>query len=116
MGLHVELIDERGRCACCGRGEEQVFSANVTHNLASMAEQAGLYGPVWRPEKQGLTHARDLIPHLERGITQMELAPDRFRAYSSPNGYGTYDGFLSWLRRYLGACRQHPDARVEVDR
>lgn len=47
-----------------------------------------------------------------RGYT----AARRFRAYDSPNGWGTYDNFVPWLEKYLAACEEYPDAEVRVSR
>lgn len=30
--------------------ERTVFSANITHNLGEMADKAGIYKALWRPE------------------------------------------------------------------
>ncbi len=41
-----------------------VHDQNITHNLTDMAEEAGIYGVVWRPEENGIEHARDLVGPL----------------------------------------------------
>ena len=89
------------------------FEANITHNLVEMADEAGVYMSVWRPEESGILKAGQLIPVLRKGIEMMEADPDRFRKFDSPNGWGTYDDFLPWLKKYLGACEEHPEASVE---
>ncbi|WP_152544775.1 hypothetical protein [Deinococcus phoenicis] len=119
MSLDVTLIRTVGnRCPCCGRGQETetVFDANITHNLNRMASEAGLYEAVWRPDEHGYTHAHQIIPVLERGIAEMEADPERFKAFDSPNGWGLYIHLLPWLQRYLTACREYPDALIEVCR
>lgn len=40
---------------------EQLYWANITHNLNSMAGAAGIYQHLWRPEEVGVTKARQLI-------------------------------------------------------
>lgn len=35
---------------------------------------------------------------------------------NSPNGWGTYKYFVPWLEKYLAACKEYPDAVVEVSR
>jgi hypothetical protein len=35
-----------------------VFCANYTHNVVDMAEAAGIYKHVWRPEELGIAKAR----------------------------------------------------------
>ena len=113
MSLDVYLLSKR--CPCCGRSNNG-FHANITHNLTGMAEAAGIYREVWRPEECGIKTARQLIEPLRGGITRMKADPERFRAYDSPNEWGLYDNFVPWLERYLAACVESPDATVRVSR
>jgi hypothetical protein len=106
MSLSVYLIEE---------GWEG-FSANITNNLTTMAEAADVYYSVWRPEEIGITHARHLIRPLESGIAWLALNREGAKELESDNGWGKYDDFLPWLQDYLQACREHPNARVEVSR
>lgn len=32
------------------------------------------------------------------------------------NGWGTYDDFVQWLKKYLEACREHPEAKIRARR
>lgn len=50
---------------------EEVFWRNITHNLTKMADQADLYVPLWRPEENNVSHARDLVPLLESGLAKL---------------------------------------------
>lgn len=94
----------------------EVFWANYTHNCNTMAKEAGIYMQVWRPEEVGITKASELIPHLEAGIALMESDPPRFEALNPENGWGSYKTFVPWLKKYLEACRENPDATIEVSR
>ena len=96
--------------------DETVFDANITHNLGRMAAEAGVYDCCWRPEENGITHARQLIEPLRAGIAAMRADPARFEQHNPKNGWGSYDGFLPWLERYLTACEQYPDATVRASR
>lgn len=93
-----------------------VYDANITHNLNLMAEEAGIYQHVWRPEEIGITKAAQLIDPLKSGIARLEAEPERFRKLEPDNRWGTYNNFLPWLRRYLEACEANPDADVSVSR
>lgn len=93
---------------------ECFFEANITHNLGRMAAEVGIYNCVWRPDENGVTKAGQLIEPLRKGIALMESDPKRFEKLNAPNGWGLYEHFLPWLRRYLEACEQHPDASVHV--
>jgi hypothetical protein len=113
MSLDVYL--EKNKCECCGRAEEG-YSANITHNLGKMANEAGIYEACWRPEEIGVTKAKQLIEPLRAGIEMMKDDPDRFKKHDSPNGWGLYVDFLPWLERYLEACIEMPEATVSVSR
>jgi hypothetical protein len=93
---------------------DEVYSANITHNLGRMAAEAGIYEACWRPEEIGITHARQLIEPLRSGIALMRADPPRFEKHNAPNGWGLYEHFVPWLERYLVACEQYPDAEVSV--
>ena len=113
MSLDVYLVPNK--CPHCGRADEG-FSQNITHNLANMADEAGVYGVVWRPEENGITTARQLIEPLRKAIANMKADPKRFKKHNSRNGWGLYEHFLPWLEKYLQACEKMPDAIVSVSR
>lgn len=94
----------------------QVFEANITHNLTSMANEAGIYKELWRPEEVGITVARQLIEPLTKGLELMKSDPERFERHNPSNGWGSYKGFVPWIERYLDACREYPEAAVRVSR
>jgi len=94
----------------------EVVSMNITHNLAEMAEEAGIYECLWRPAEVGASVGADLIAPLDRAVAEMTADPDRFRKFDAPNGWGTYDDFLPWLEELLQGCKDHPNARVRVCR
>lgn len=117
MSLDVYLTTPAcEHCGRSGRDGGELFSANITHNLNRMAEEAGIYQHVWRPEEVGITHARQLIDPLRAGIALMKADPGRFRQHDADNGWGRYDDFVPWLERYLAACEMYPHATVEVSR
>ena len=125
MSLDVHLQGEPKTidCTCsqCGnihKNEDpaEYFWANITHNLNEMADQAGIYEAVWRPENIEIKTASQLIEPLEKGIVLLKSDPARFRKFDSPNGWGKYDDFVPWLEEYLAACRKYPAAKVRVSR
>ena len=77
---------------------------------------SGIYGIVWRPEENGITTAEQLIEPLEKAIADMKARPEYYEQFNSPNGWGTYKIFVPWLEKYLAACKEYPDAVVEVSR
>jgi hypothetical protein len=115
--------------------KEELYGANITHNLNVMAEQAGLYKALWRPyqldkdyvhtedynkemqfEDSVTIFASDLIEIIEQGLDLLKLRPDYFSKFDSPNGWGTYVHFVPFVEKYLNALKQYPDSIVEVDR
>lgn len=107
MSLDVYLTNADGT---------RVYSTNITHNLNKMADAAGIYECLWRPEEHGITRARQIIEPLEKGLTRMVLNKNEFEAYNAPNGWGKWSDFIWWCADYLQACRDNPDALVNVSR
>lgn len=93
-----------------------VYHANITHNLGAMAQAAGLYDVLWRPDEAGWILARELIAPLQAGIETLEAQPDTFTPYEPANGWGTYGTLLAFSKRYLAACQRWPEATVVVSR
>lgn len=93
-----------------------VYEANITHNLNRMADAAGIYQHLWRPDEIGITKAKQLIQPLEEGLKLLQSDPERFEQYNASNGWGLYKHFVPWVSKYLGACREYPEAEVSVSR
>lgn len=104
-------------CVVQERDEDcEIYSRNITHNLNAMAEAAGIYKALWRPEEIGVTKAGELVPLLADGLAKLEADPERFKVYNPHNGWGSYGGLVDFVRDYLSACRDNPDADVSVSR
>lgn len=107
MSLDVYLTDAEGR---------EVYSANITHNLGKMAGEAGIYECLWRPDEHGIKHARQVIEPLAAGLAKLVTEKARFERFNPENGWGSWEGFVPWCADYLQACRDFPDALVNVSR
>lgn len=94
----------------------EVYTSNITHNLNLMADEAGIYKHLWRPLGIGITKAEQLIQPLEEGLKLLKSDPERFRKLNAPNGWGVYENFVEFVEGYLAACKEYPDATVEVSR
>jgi hypothetical protein len=92
----------------------EVYQANITHNLNKMAEAAGLYQALWRPDEINLKLAGELIPLLEAGLERLEAEPAKYQKLNPSNGWGSYEGLVRFVREYLTACKENPDAEVSV--
>ena len=93
-----------------------VFKWNVTHNLNKMAEAAGIYKELWRPEELNITTAQALIDPLTAGLARLKNDPDYFRQFNPANGWGSYEGLVEFVDAYLEACIANPDATIEACR
>lgn len=113
-----------------------VYDTNITHNLGAMASAAGLYEALWRPhrlkpdynipeddykaecefEDNSQTFARDIIPLLEMGLADLKARPEHYAQFNAENGWGMYEHFVPFVENYLEACKEYPDALVEVSR
>lgn len=119
MSLSVYLRPKKEIKCDCGRvhyyvESEELFWKNITHNLSEMAEQAGVYAVVWHPEESGINTANQLIEPLAAGLKRLESDPDGFRKYNPPNGWGRYEVLVDFVKKYLSACREYPDADVSA--
>lgn len=94
----------------------QVYWANITHNLGAMADLAGLYEALWRPDEIGVRTASHLAPLLREGLKKLKAEPAKFIRMNPANGWGSYAGLVRFVEKYLEACEQYPDAEVTVSR
>lgn len=99
---------DREPIVVAGSGDDSgcVYSANITHNLNTMAGKAGIYQVLWRPEEIGITHAWQLIVPLRDGLAKLNSDPEYFRQFNSSNGWGPYEGLAQFAADYLAACEQ----------
>jgi len=95
---------------------DEVYWANITHNLNNMAEECGIYKAIWRPEEIGKTKASEIVEILENGLNDLIKRPDHFKQFNSLNGWGLYEHFVPFVSEYLHACKEYPDAIIRVSR
>jgi len=55
-----------------------------------MAQSAGLYDCLWKPEENGIETAEDLIPLLVSGLEKLKANPEHFKKFEDSSGWGTY--------------------------
>lgn len=119
MGLNFYLIEGEHlvECRFCYQmktEENVVFDTNITHNLNTMASEAGIYKALWRPEEINAKQAKDIIPILQSGLRKLKEDPEHFKQFDASNGWGTYDQFIPWVEKTLKACEKYPDAEIRV--
>jgi len=120
MSLDVYLTQKKWISYDAGKTlteeNETVYDANITHNLGKMADEAGIYKALWRPEEIGKTKASEIVELLENGLADLKARPEHFEKFNSPNGWGMYEHFVPFVEKYLEACKEYPDAVIEVSR
>ncbi len=97
-------------------GDITLYDANITHNLGRMAEEAGIYKCLWRPEECGITKAKELITPLREGLAKLQADERHYSKFNAANGWGLYENFVPWVSAYLEACEAYPDADVLANR
>jgi len=115
MSLDVYLVVK----ADTGNKETEnitVFDSNITHNLNTMADKAGIYYHCWRPEELNISKASDIIKPLKDGLDRLNKDPEYFKQFNAKNGWGLYDHFVPWVEEYLNACIQYPNATISISR
>jgi hypothetical protein len=115
LDVYLNLLK---KCPHCGEALEPecVYSDNITHNLNKMAEAAGIYYELWRPEELGITTAKELISPLNAGLDRLLKNRSEYIQYNPSNGWGSYEGLLGFVASYLAACEANPEAIIEVSR
>ena len=120
MSLDVALTSQEyninTQCSHCGSiytktAHDTYYADNITHNLAVMAREAGLYDVIWEPK---VSRAYDLVPLLQGGLSNLLSTPSYYKNLNPKNGYGCYDDLVRFTERYLAACQENPYAWVRV--
>jgi hypothetical protein len=89
-----------------------VYCCNITHNLAPMAAEAGVYACLWHPEETQT--AGDIVPLLHKALIMMRVDPERFQRHNPANGWGSYHSFLNQIIVIRDACAKHPKAKLRA--
>ena len=112
-------------------GIEETESINITHNLNTMAiqcyiqfnesgysqKQISLYDLLWRPLEQGFRKNNELyLKTLLKLYQQLENRPEYYKQYDAENGWGTYEGFLNFVKKAVDLCMEHPDWYINIHR
>lgn len=100
----------------CDGNELTVFDTNITHNLGNMAEAAGIYKCLWRPDENGMKYAKDISDILEKGFVDLKKRPEHYKKFDAPNGWGTYKHFVPFVQQVWEACLKYPNAEITVSR
>ena len=141
MSLYIHLLGENITTSCyaCGQDHtkrEQVYQANITHNLGEMAKEAGIYEALWRPyrlrvdfseylayanseeefENTCLVLSKDIVDLVQAGLNDLRERPNHFKQFNSKNGWGLYRNFVPFVENYLNALKRNPNAQIKISR
>ena len=138
MSLDINLKCEK-RCKNCGEHQEYFFVGdfNITHNLAKMADKAGIYEALWRPyklhpdwkpisdddynleigfEANHPMYVKDILVKLKNGLEDLKARPDYFKQFDASNGWGTYEHFVPFVQEVYDLYKQYPEGELQVSR
>ncbi|MFD3777331.1 hypothetical protein [Streptomyces sp. NPDC058612] len=59
-------------------------------------------------------NAGDSLPVLTAAVDTLLAHPERYRAMEPSNGWGDYEGAVSYLRSLRDACLVHPKATIRI--
>lgn len=122
MSLDFYLYDGTSttKCYCdCGHlshhktERNDVFEANITHNVAAMFKEAGAYEILWHGDGKSATEA---LPILKEALRRMQSSPEHFAKFNASNGWGTYEQSVSWLKSVIEGCEYNPFALIYCSR
>ena len=113
MSLTISLI------ASCDLGGEKpleikVFTISITANLTGMAQAAGLYHCLWKPDEIHVNLAFDAIESLRAGLMRLKTSQKLYEQYDPPSGYGDYDNLMNVVEEYLKACLAYPNTFIRI--
>lgn len=89
----------------------EVYSRNHTSNTAAMWREAGCDIASFHGAGAGTFSVA-----LDGAIRDMEERPKHYAKWNAPNGWGSYETTLEFLRDLLDACKRHPATKVSVSR
>lgn len=91
----------------------EVFSANITHNLNAMAAQAGIYDCLWNAQDR---KASTIIEPLREGLHNLKIDPEKYMEHNPKNGWGSYEVLVEFVSNYLDACYKNPNATIKISK
>ena len=99
----------------------EFWHGNITHNLGKMAENClsldeesqrySLYNLLWRDTQVPFTgnYLNVYIAHLAYCLYVLRNNPDYFKQFNPPNGWGTYEQLVEFVRSFIRALIDMPE-------
>jgi hypothetical protein len=102
----------------------EVYTSNITHNLGVMARAVKLsdgntlYNILWRPDEciPPYEVASEISELLDEGLNILLASPEEYKQYNPENGWGSYDGLVSFVYRYRNATWEYPESTLQISR
>lgn len=93
--------------------EAILFDRNITHNISEMWNEAGIWEALYESDGE---KPSEIIDVLKKGLKDMNDRPEFYKQFNPSNGWGDYDGAISFLTDVIEACENFPDAVINVSR
>lgn len=103
--MSLDLSIAPNSCKHCGRGDD-ALEFNYTYNVSQMWYEVF-------PDDEGMVQidgmtGKEAYPKIAKAIHEM-LSKEKFMRKLEPeNGWGSYEGFLDFLRKISDACIECP--------
>jgi len=114
MGLDIYLL-EKSRSGD-REDEGDVWVGGITHNLTTMAKEAGIYKLIWRPEEVNCCKAKDVTTELELALIDLEERPKHFKKFNPPNKWGNYANLVEFVKKYIDASKEYSEFYIHACR
>jgi len=75
-------------------------NANITWNVKELIRQSSGWH-IKNEEYNGFV--KDLIPHIRKGLSRLEVYPEPYKKFESPNGWGTICGVIRFYKEIIWA-------------
>ena len=119
MGLDIYFYDGVGEYA----NEISSERLKITHNLNTVVDELGklvgkpYYEVIWRPDelfecKNGEVPVSFVLVTLPQIIKDVIKYTTSLKQFLPENGYGTMEGLVDFLCKYLSECYKHKSAYI----
>lgn len=92
------------------------YKSSISNDLSSMADAAGVYRHIWRPEGLGIIKASELVAPLNEGLRVLRANKERFKCFEPKHKRDTYEDLTNFIEHYIKASIKYPDATIEIER
>jgi hypothetical protein len=93
--------------------EKEIYHRNITYNLNVMWRKACVYDALYN--SHGM-QAKSIVPILKLGLEDMLKKPNVYKKLEPENGWGSYDGAITFLNSVIEACEDNPTAKLIIDK